>query len=76
MAACEPDTEETVTERPLNLTKIGIIIVILGILNPVFWVPVLAGASADALRIGAAHSRIGIVIGLAVVLAGKMKRKT
>ena len=54
--------------------RTGAIITLLGICCPLFWIALFTGANAEELKFHATHSGIVALIGLALTIAGFIKK--
>ena len=59
---------------PNNAAKQGAIIMIIGILCPIFWISLFSGASAEVVRFNATHSGAVALIGMVIMIIGFLKK--
>ena len=59
---------------PNTAARQGAILMVIGLCCPIFWISLIAGASADTLRFNAMHSGIFALIGLVIMIAGFIKK--
>jgi len=66
----------TIRERkfPNTAAKQGALIMLLGILCPLFWISLISGASPERLRFDAIHSGLVALVGLIIMLVGFIKK--
>ena len=60
---------------PNTAARQGATIMVIGLCCPIFWISLIAGASADTLRFNAIHSGIFALIGLFIMIAGFLKHE-